>query len=410
MQTFNTVNRHNLETLSLSIKHILYKGHHIALDTEFTGLGDPKKCRSQNIEDRYLAIRDVVMTHALVSFGLSVFEKDDDEYRVNNMNFVMLCRNPHLCNPMSMSFLVENGFNFNDQIRNGIPYVPGSSVGESNAGLNGIMRSIFEIILTLKKPVALHNGLMDLMFIYHSFYADLPDKLSTFIADVYEMFPVGIYDTKYISDYVTRESVSFLSFLFKKYERMQERVSDGIRIHSQDRIKHDYVLTKKTLAELGLAPSPTTKAFPSSGKPYCEQFAAHGFCNAGKLCKLSHDLDVILSHIEVYGESGNKSKARKRKAPNETEGDSSAEQSLSVVHQDAIVQQAGEFETCHSACFDAYMTGFIFAHQLSAIPNLLQEHGNRLYLIGKSIPLRIEYSRYSRTSEQHQSLKKRIQS
>jgi target of EGR1 protein 1 len=52
---------------------------------------------------------------------------------------------------------------------------------------------------------------------------DLPSNLQVFAADLSDMFPGGIIDTKYISDYITKEPVSFLSYLFKKYEREERR-------------------------------------------------------------------------------------------------------------------------------------------------------------------------------------------
>ena len=55
-----------------------------------------------------------------------------------------------------------------------------------------------------------------MIYLYHSFYADLPDKLNTFVADLSEMFLGGIIDTKYIADFVTREKSSFLAYLFRK--------------------------------------------------------------------------------------------------------------------------------------------------------------------------------------------------
>ena len=47
LPSFNLVNRHNLNALSLAIKLLIGKAHHIALDTEFTGLGDSKRTRAQ---------------------------------------------------------------------------------------------------------------------------------------------------------------------------------------------------------------------------------------------------------------------------------------------------------------------------------------------------------------------------
>jgi target of EGR1 protein 1 len=81
---------------------------------------------------------------------------------------------------------------------------------------NTIIRNIFNDVLNRKCPVVFHNGLLDLVFFYQSFYADIPPSLTVFIADVSEMFAGGLYDTKYVADFVSREKASFLAYLFRK--------------------------------------------------------------------------------------------------------------------------------------------------------------------------------------------------
>lgn len=57
---------------------------------------------------------------------------------------------------------------------------------------------IFRLLIQFKKPIILHCGFMDLLFIYEKFYEPLPDTISQFKKKINELFPV-IYDTKHVS-------------------------------------------------------------------------------------------------------------------------------------------------------------------------------------------------------------------
>ena len=140
----------------------------------------------------------------------------------------------------------------------------------------------------------------------------------------------------------------------------------ALLVEPTEKIAHPNKKTNLSLADFGLAPAP--KPSLDTGKPFCEQYAAHGFCYLGNKCPRSHDLDIILDHELGTGPVTKKIKL----APD---------------------------QDYHSACFDAYMTGFVFGHQhLNAST---QESRNKIYLIGKQMPLSIEKSHYAKCSQNH---------
>ena len=58
---------------------------------------------------------------------------------------------------------------------------------------------IIEIIINSRKPLIGHNMMLDIMFFYEHFIADLPDSLEEFIHNFSYYFP-NIYDTKAMAE------------------------------------------------------------------------------------------------------------------------------------------------------------------------------------------------------------------
>ncbi|KAF9314779.1 Target of EGR1, member 1 (Nuclear) [Podila horticola] len=493
LPTYNQVTKHNLAAIQPMIVQLLKHASFIALDAEFTGLGSNLGAtRANDMQERYQNLSNLAKSHALVAFGLSIFILDkvqdsdtpnpEKSYKVHNFNFSMLFEKDYMVSPRSMLFLAENGLDLNQWILEGIPYTGGDRMNNEGGrgNPNGIMRSIFKRIMNQHVPVVVHNGFLDLIFLYHSFYADLPPNLAMFVADLSDMFPGGLYDTKYISDYITREQSSFLAYLFRKYERQDVRSSSQHK--SKDTPDSKPVKLYSTFDVQGRLPMPpqptrqrptTTVPAKNANQPvFCEDYAHHGVCKKNMMCGRSHDLDVILDAEEAAMEA-KKNKRRKTKATNDTTDtsdqvadnttpqgdvvmstiskDEASETSAhhpkedtentasgaSDVNRDSTSEKPdartetlfasgttkvmaqtfadetlkrscsagnGASENFHSAYFDAFMTGTIFAHQLNEHDATEVESSakNKVYLIGKSFPLMIEKSAFSKFSPGHE--------
>ncbi|CAG8436270.1 8038_t:CDS:2 [Ambispora gerdemannii] len=400
---YNDITKENLHSQHHAIKNILSRASFLAFDTEFTGLGNKQDgLHASNLDERYENMRNSVKNHALLSLGITAFEEISKEdtssleqrYNVHNFNFTLFCRHEYKVTPKSLEFLLANGFDFNKQIRHGISFYPGNDSSRAKPeDHSSIMRSIFAHIHTLNIPIVVHYGLMDLLYLYYSFYADLPERMSSFIADLSEMFPAGIYDTKYVADYVTRERATFLAYLFRKYEREQEEwKSQGIKRHViirvQDRLPpaalSDCMNSRESLNENGKR--------SNGSKSYCEQYAYHGVCHEKMNCGKSHDLNLILDDHE------HKKRQKRRKIDKSSRNEDT--------RRDVKSKVSNTSGTYHTAFFDAYMTGYIFARHLVHLKEDINTQKNKLYISGKNIPLLVEKSKYGKTSSAHEEKKR----
>jgi hypothetical protein len=128
-----------------------------------------------------------------------------------------------------------------------------------------------------------------------------------------------------------------------------------------------------------------------------QSFQNHGFCEKGSKCPLSHDLDVILD-CQGYKYGVNVPKKRKREED--------------TLNNEATAHQMYRNREFHSAHYDSFMTGYLFAHQLVALGRkedplpyqeiesiFLKQHGNKVYMMHKNFPLLIEKSLYVSNSK-----------
>ncbi|XP_016150514.1 target of EGR1 protein 1 [Sinocyclocheilus grahami] len=438
----------------------------IAIDTELSGLGSRKALLAESIEDRYKAICHSARTRSILSLGFACYKKLDNKadstYLVQVYNLTLLCSEEYIIEPQSVQFLVQHGFDFNKQYAEGIPYSKGNDKGGDAHGVN--LRSLFVELLRANKPLVVHNGLIDMVFLYQCFYAHLPERLGTFIADLSQMFPSGIYDTKYATENELRFTASYLEYAYKKCKLENSKAIAGGGNGSHVFIEF-CKYTGSMQSYIDYRPCLDNQN-QDGALNICVQFSAYGWCPNGSQCPMSHDTDLIIQHDEKTREDKRKKRKRKNKkkasqGPSET---CSSPQGKKSRFEEAKLDQAvpisepalpehqktasseptdavhafeagktasknGNEESrpeapseapdrpkekkveggTHRAGFDAFMTGYIFAYARNLTKNteepstapLIPACLNKLFLSGKSVPLHVAKSTFSKSSKAH---------
>ncbi len=294
------------------------------------------------------------------------------------------------------------------------------------------------------------------MFLYECLYASLPGQLSVFMADISEMFPNGVYDSKVIAEFHARDSSSFLEYLFRKAQRAIARATrswlsapsssthQGASLQqdlpSQSQ-PHQSQLKSRQLTishpNYSMLPASCVNYVPLPSAPseiegsddhcrviICEEFAGHGHCKRGKGCERSHNLDAILAHEE------SQQTRRRRKRHNGKKSDSNTDAKLDATSpplaieisappvpteasKTPVVSSDQSLSTSrsqgHRAGFDAFMTGYLFAYYQTTLPEAeLQSAKNKLFVTSKPFPMHVAKSQYTNTSESHRQKQSRL--
>ncbi|XP_078657928.1 target of EGR1 protein 1-like [Branchiostoma floridae x Branchiostoma belcheri] len=443
------VTKDNFKELWPTILVALKTATFVAVDLELSGLGNRRKLNTPSVDDRYKFLAGVARSRAVLSIGLSCFKLNNIAedgplvlpFTTQTFNLTLLCSEEYVVEPISLKFLVDHGFDFNMQYSQGAPYHRGADQkGEEPQSV----RQLFSELVCSKVPLILHNGLVDLVFLYQSFYTELPPTLGSFLADLSEMFPAGIFDTKYITDFHIRMPASYLVYVFRRSQR-ENAVQESKR-QAHVTLTFPPYPPHMACVEYRDCCLPDTLLSTTQGTtvtPYCEQYAAHGTCPKGVNCPRSHDPDIIIDQEDWVKANKKRRRDRKKKKKGNKEGeqditehpvsmetdDQSVEDSVNCDSQTHTDQSDGRTDNvvaktpvgCHRAGFDAFMTGFAMATMVCKLGKLcgeaelfsarfqLEEFANRVYLSGKDFPLQITRSAFAKPSNNHKAKLERLQ-
>mmetsp|Transcript_11686 Transcript_11686/g.35624 ORF Transcript_11686/g.35624 Transcript_11686/m.35624 type:complete len:464 (+) Transcript_11686:135-1526(+) len=430
----------------LELQSSLEQAHFVAVDTEFTGILKQGGNSPADLEERYATLRECVSSRAVVEVGISIFTEkglsDVDtsrgkvEYVVRNFQLLFCPQDDFSVSPSSGAFLTRHGFDFNQMFTEGIPYTAPRPThagwtkrDNASAGKNGehrkekrrkksmvgeataqqwqpLPQGLLRRITAKSTPLIVHNGLYDLMFLYKSFEAPLPDSFARFVQALSSISP-SIFDTKTLASTLLEEETTFLAYLFAKCVR-RNADNRNVWLKADSGVKVNCLDGMAAFPPLRFAPPRTlTQASPEGTNELCKTFRTRGFCQNPDSCRHSHDIELVLD-LEQSALSGND--APVSQVTGKTNGNNGAVHPTPAPadkvskkkrrHQQRqrlceLSAPAQSDRSDHSAGFDAYCTGYIFATYTQAIGREnLQPHMNRLFLSGRKEPVLLEPSRF----------------
>eukprot|EP00434_Breviolum_minutum_P005423 symbB.v1.2.004780.t2/scaffold274.1/size244435/21 len=158
----------------------------------------------------------------------------------------------------SLQFLREHGFDFNTFLEQGFTY---SRIEAGRVTKKARRQDANQLIRALRNsgvPLAVHNGLLDLLHIYHGFIGDLPPDISSFCTSWISHFPL-LLDTRHLAQegrYHVLKHAGGLSLenLYRHLSHFPELLplSNSFRLHGVSGQAHgsagqDAMLTAKVL-------------------------------------------------------------------------------------------------------------------------------------------------------------------
>lgn len=241
--SYNDVTNSNFDSYFPEIVAKIKNASHVAVDLEFTSLGN---VRSTDMNHRYVAMKETVEAATIASIGLSIvrnltptdqesltttpedsFPKEaavkTQKYVCDNYNLLSLKQGDITIQSGTGQFLCQHGYSFDAMFTKGIPFTPPSSLTTSTRDMrfNNLWKKMMAAMRLHNIPLVLHNGLYDLIYLYHCFIDKLPDTFGRFLLQVTENFPSGLYDTRYMANKADFDA-TFLVYVFSKSDRLRQ--------------------------------------------------------------------------------------------------------------------------------------------------------------------------------------------
>ncbi|XP_074604541.1 target of EGR1 protein 1-like [Brevipalpus obovatus] len=395
------IDKSNVATCWNYLTDCLQRAHFVAIDLELSGLGNKAQLKVTDVEERYKNISYIARTRSILSIGLSFFRdaynaKEDSppspwKFEAINFNIITTCSDDYVLEDDARDFLTSYGFDFEKQKNHGLPYARGRQADNED---EHSIRKIISMI-NRKLPIIFHNGLIDLIFLYENFMENLPKTMTTFIANLNELFPNGIFDTKYIACNFLSVENSYLAYLFYKSQR--DNLMDKYR--GQPYITVSFPTNPQLSDHIDHHCLQTRILQEREGVSLCKDYMTYGWCKKLNNCNHSHEVDLILDQEK-------KSKKQKKILNKLKESESSKEDNDS---QDANMEDKKVESSIHRAGYDAFMTGYcFFCLIVKILQGKMNQHGkalliarelrnyrNSIHLTGKKEPFKVRKSSYT---------------
>ncbi|PIC47569.1 hypothetical protein B9Z55_006883 [Caenorhabditis nigoni] len=406
------VNRENFSKIWPYLLVCVKSADFIGIDLELSGLGG-QGLRSKDVQERYKTIREAAHTRSILSIGIATMKlthKSEKRralrYETQVFNLLTLSEKPFTIEPSALQFLAKHSFDFNRLIQSGVQF----------QGNNCPLKTLFHELLGSSSTLCLHNGLIDLAFLYKQMYGvDLPETLDEFVNNLSDLFPedyLPVADSKYLAEYQTRYTASYLEYVFRRTQGDNEIERQSKRYHleivfptSENKMKALKEATETVDVRL-------PEGFPDHAIPIdlhihvCKYFAAHGFCHAHrseKGCKMLHDVDAA---IDLQRIKENKKAFRRKRRYNNVVAESVAEKTGTdeeawknakfqekLLTRDFREQKRNVVTGLHRAGVDAFMTVFAVVYQqrrtLMTEDSVDLQYLNRIPLSAKDQPLHL---------------------